>query len=114
MVIVIDSGLAEGDVAFDGSEITLASGAIEDYMACIEHVQILADGAEEPVEQEVVGHHGTVSSNFVVFDANGILNPDGILKSRDGSETPLFEEGVDYTVTVEAFGYPTLEFPFAK
>ena len=56
---VIDSGLAEGDVSFDGTAVVLSSGEIADYLKNIEHVQILAEGAEEPAEQAPVGHHGT-------------------------------------------------------
>ena len=84
-----------------------------DFMANIEHVQILAEGAEKATEQEIVGHHGTVGS-FIALDENGVLNADGAVKARDGSETPLFEAGVNYTVTVAAFGYPELVFAYAK
>ena len=111
---VIDSGLAEGDVSFDGSSIVLSSGDIADYMQNIEHVIIQAEGAEEATEQELVGHHGTVNTSFIVLDENGVLNADGVLKNRDGSETALFEEGVNYTVTVAAYGYPELTFEYAK
>ncbi len=110
---IIDSGLAEGDVSFDGSGVVLASGDIADYLKNIRHVQILAAGAEKATEQEIVGHHGTVGT-FIALDENGILNADGVVKARDGSESALFEAGVDYTVTVEAFGYPMLIFDFSK
>ena len=110
---IIDSGLTADDIAFDGKAIVLKSGDIADYLKNIQHVQILADGAEKAVEQEVVGHHGTVGS-FIALDENGVLNADGVVKARNGSESPLFEDGVQYTVTAAAFGYPEISFRFAK
>ena len=110
---IIDSGLAAGDITFDGKGIVLASGSMADYLQNIQHVQILAEGAEKAVEQEIVGHHGTVGS-FIALDENGVLNADGIVKARNGSESPLFEAGKQYTVTVSAFGYPELVFPYAR
>lgn len=83
-------------------------------MKNIDHVLILADGAEEAAEQEPVGHHGTVNTSYVIFDADGTFHADGIVKGRDGSETPLFEDGVSYTITIEAFGYPSVSFPYTK
>ena len=110
---IIDSGLTAGDITFDGKGIVLASGSMADYLQNIQHVQILADGAEKATEQEIVGHHGTAGS-FIALDENGVLNADGIVKARDGSENPLFEAGKQYTVTVAAFGYPELVFPYAR
>ncbi|MBP3721472.1 MAG: hypothetical protein J6J41_09080 [Clostridia bacterium] len=110
---IIDSGLTAGDIRFDGKGIVLASGSMADYLQNLQHVQILAEGAEKAVEQEIVGHHGTVGS-FIALDENGVLNADGIVKARDGSESPLFEAGKQYTVTVAAFGYPELVFPYAR
>lgn len=110
---VIDSGLAAEDISFDGTSVVLASGDFADYLKNIEHVQILAEGAEEPTEQEPVGHHGT-AGNFIALDENGVLNAEGVVKNRDGSETNLFEEGTSYTVTVSAFGYPELTFDFTR
>ena len=110
---IIDSGLTAADISFDGQAVVLASGSIADYLQNIEHVQILAEGAEKATEQEIVGHHGTAGS-FIALDENGVLNADGVVKARNGSETPLFEAGKQYTVTVAAFGYPELVFAYAK
>ena len=110
---VLDSGLTAEDISFDGKAVVLASGSIADYVRNIQHVQILAEGAEKPTEQEPVGHHGTVG-NFIAMDEQGVLNADGIVKARNGDENPLFEEGVAYTVTIAAFGYPELTFPYVK
>lgn len=110
---IIDSGLTAGDISFNGKAVVLSSGSMADFLQNIQHVQILAEGAEKATEQEVVGHHGTVGS-FIVLDENGVLNADGVVKARNGDESPLFAEGTAYTVTVAAFGYPELSFPFTK
>jgi hypothetical protein len=110
---VIDSGLTADDISFDGKAIVLKNGSMADYLKNIQHVQILADGAEKAVEQEIVGHHGTVG-NFVALDENGALNVDGVVKARNGDESPLFEDGKQYTVTVASFGYPELTFRLSK
>ena len=110
---IIDSGLTAADLSFDGQRVALSTGSIADYMQNIQHVQILAEGAEKPTEQEIVGHHGTAGS-FIVLDENGALNADGVVKARNGSESPLFEVGKQYTVTVAAFGYPELVFTYTK
>ncbi len=110
---IIGSGLAAGDITFDGKGIVLASGSMADYLQNLRHVQILAGGAEKPVEQEIVGHHGTVGT-FIALDDLGVLNADGVVKARDGSESPLFEAGKQYTVTVAAFGYPDLVFTYVR
>ena len=110
---VIDSGLGAEDIGFDGSAVVLNGAGMADFMANIQHVRILAEGAEKPVEQEIVGHHGT-AGNFIVLDENGVLNADGVVRARNGSESPLFEAGKKYTVTVDAFGYPELTFAYEK
>ena len=110
---IIDSGLTADDISFDGKGIVLAKGSISDYLQNIQHVQILAEGAEKAVEQEIVGHYGTVG-NFIALDEDGVLNADGVVKARNGSESPLFEAGVNYTVTVAAFGYPEFSFSYSK
>ena len=110
---IIDSGLKADDISFDGKAIVLKSGSMADYLKNIQHVQILADGAEKPVEQEIVGHHGTVGS-FIALNENGVLNADGVVKARNGDESPLFEDGKQYTVTVASFGYPELTFRLSK
>ncbi len=110
---IIDSGLTADDISFDGSGIVLNGADMTDFLANIQHVRILAEGAEKPVEQEIVGHHGTVGS-FIALDGNGALNADGVVKVRNGGESPLFEAGKQYTVTVAAFGYPELVFPYTK
>ncbi len=110
---IIDSGLTAEDISFDGRSVVLASGSMADYLQNIEHVQILADGAEKAAEQVIIGHHGTAGT-FIALDENGTLNTDGVVRARDGSESPLFEDGVGYTVTVAAFGYPELTFSYSK
>jgi len=111
---IIDRTAGEDAITFDGSAVMIAEGITANYIKNIDHVLILADDEEEAVEQEPVGHHGTANSGYVVFDSEGNFNPDGVVKNRDGSESILFEDGKSYTVTIEAFGYPTVSFQFAK
>ena len=110
---VIDSGLSADALSFDGQSVVVSGVQMADYLANLQHVQILAEGAEKPVEQEIVGHHGTIGS-FIALDETGKLNADGVVKARNGSESPLFEAGKKYTVTVAAFGYPELTFAYEK
>lgn len=110
---IIDSGMTADDISFDGTSVVLASGNMADYLKNIQHVEIMKEGAEKPTEQEPVGHHGTAGS-FIALDENGVLNAEGIVKARDGSESELFEEGAAYTVTVAAFGYPELTFDYTR
>ena len=110
---VIDSALTPGAISFDGHAIVLSGADMADFLENIRHVQILAEGADKPVEQEIVGHHGTPGS-FDVLSGDGALNADGVVKARDGSESPLFETGKPCTVTVSAFGYPELTFSYVK
>ena len=110
---VVDSGLAPEDVAFDGQAVTLRGAEIADFLANLEHVQILAEGAEKATEQAIIGHHGT-PGQFIALDEAGVLNADGVVKARSGEENPLFAPGVPYTVTVSAFGYPELTFSYEK
>ena len=77
---VIDSGLYAEDIGFDGQAVVLNGADMADYLANIRYVQILAEGAEKPVDQEIVGHHGTVGS-FIALDENGVLNADGVVKA---------------------------------
>ena len=68
---------------------------------------------KEVYHENIVGHHGTVGS-FIALDDQGVLNADGVVRARNGSESPLFEAGTKYTVTVSAFGYPELTFTYEK
>lgn len=113
---VIDSGLAEDAITFNGTAVELSNGDLADYLKNIEHVIILKDGAdaEEAIEQEPVGHHGTANSSYIVLGDDGALNAEGVVTNRDGSETVLFEEGASYTVTIEAYGYPAVSFAFSR
>lgn len=84
-----------------------------DYMKNIRHVPVPAEGAEQPVEQEMVGHHGTVNKAFNLLTAEGQLNPiASVYNRKDKTETPIFEAGKTYRITVSAFGYPDLSFPY--
>lgn len=103
----------DATVSADGTQIVLSSGDMADYMKNIRHVLVLAEGAEQPVEQEIVGHHGTVNKAFNLLTAEGRLNPAASIYNRkDKTETPIFEAGKTYQITVSAFGYPDLSFSY--
>lgn len=104
---VVDSGLKQEDIKLKGRQIVLEKGDLANYMKNIEHVLILAEGAQKAVEQEPVGHHGTVNERFNVLTEDGELNPDATLYNRkDRTETPIFEKGKTYEITVASYGYP--------
>lgn len=108
---IIEAG--DVKVAAEGTNITLSSGDMADYLKNIQHVLVMAEGAEKPTEQEAVGHHGTVNAHFNLLTKEGALNPAASTYNRkDKTETPIFEQGKTYQVTVAAFGYPELSFPY--
>lgn len=102
-IITSDAKVSISDlqVILDGAEIT-------DYMKNIAHV-IIKTGDQDPVEQELVGHHGTVNKRFNVLSAQAALNPEGTSYNRkDKVEVPLFESGKTYNITISAFGFQDL------
>lgn len=94
----------------EGRQIVLDKGDLANYLKNLQHVLVLAEGAEKPVEQEPVGHHGTVNERFNLLTENGELNPDATLyNKKDRTETPIFEKGKTYEITVVSYGYPDLK-----
>lgn len=110
---IVDSGLTEKDVMFKDGMIVLEKGDIAAFMQNVKHVQVLADGMEKPMEQELVGHHGTVNAKFNALDMLGRLNPAASNYDRkEKKDIPLFESGKTYHVTVEAYGFPAVHFDY--
>ncbi|HHU03105.1 MAG TPA: hypothetical protein GXZ91_08270 [Christensenellaceae bacterium] len=106
---VVESGLKAEDIRMDGRQIVLENGDLANFMKNLEHVIVLAEGAEKPIEQEPVGHHGTVNERFNILTENGELNPDATLyNKKDRTETPIFEKGKTYEITIVSYGYPEL------
>ena len=106
---VVDSGLQAGNIRIEGRQIVLENGDLANYLKNLQHVLVLAEGAEKPIEQEPVSHHGTVNERFNLLTENGELNPDATLyNKKDRTETPIFEKGKTYEITVVSYGYPDL------
>ncbi len=96
---LIESGLAEKDITFNGETFEIASEdfTAADYIANISSVT--KDG--EPVKAKGI--------SAILFDENGNINPEAEITS--GEETvALFPEGASYEVTVESTGYPAVTF----
>ncbi|NMD38517.1 MAG: hypothetical protein GYA87_07570 [Christensenellaceae bacterium] len=110
---VVDSGLQAEDIRMEGRQIVLDKGDMANYMKNLQHVIVLAEGAEEPIEQEPVGHHGTVYERFNILSENGELNQDATLyNKKDQTETPIFEKGKTYEITIVSYGYPDLNLKY--
>lgn len=112
---IVDSGLKAEDISLQNNTIILSKGDIGNYLKNLEHVLLLKAGEEKPVEQEPVGHHGTVNTRFNVLTPEGAINPDATIYNRkENTETPLFVSGQQYTITISAFGYPEVSFPYTE
>ncbi len=96
---MIDSGLSDGDVTFNGEtfEIKNDSFTAADYIANLSSVTV--DG--EPVKGKGL--------SAILFDEAGNLNVEAEITSDDKT-TPVFAEGKNHEVTVESTGYPTVSF----
>ncbi len=101
----VESGLAAEQITFDGEKIVVADNdknlTVSDYLNGISSVSING----EPLTGKNLGS--------VVFNEDGNINLDAVVKSNSG-ETPVFNESGDYTVSLEATGYPSLEFAVTK
>lgn len=112
---VLDSGLDASRLSFAEGAISIEGGDLDNYMKNLRHVLIKAEGADDEIEQEPVGHHGTVNSRFNVLSEEGRINPEATFYVRkDRTETPLFEEGKSYQITISAWGYPDLVFIYTR
>ncbi len=96
---LIESGLKEGDVTFNGETFEIKSESLTaaDFIANLSSVSV--DG--EPVKGK-----GLVA---ILFDENGKLLVDAEIKNGDQS-APVFEEGKKHEVTIGATGYPSVTF----
>ncbi len=96
---MIDSGLKDGDVTFNGETFEVNSDILTaaDFIANLSSVSV--DG--EPVKGKGLG--------AILFDENGKLLVDAEIKNGDQS-APIFEEGKKHEVTIGATGYPSVTF----
>lgn len=104
---------SRASVSLDGMQIKLSEGELADYLKNVEHVLVMSEDMEKAIEQEMVGHHGTVNAGFNLLTKEGQINPAATVYNRkDKTETPMFEQGKTYQITVAAFGYPELTFSY--
>ena len=104
-------------IVADGSGKTSVGQMGDSYTYCNPEHNVIVNGEKHGwILIQAGGNlncYGTVG-NFIALDENGVLNTDGVVKARNGDESSLFEAGVQYTVTIAAFGYPELVFPYVK
>jgi len=101
------------EVTVDGTQIQVTGAELDVYLKNVQHVIVNAEGWEKPVEQEQVGHHGTVNTRFNLLTAQGALNGEATSYDRKTQETtPIFESGKTYQITVDSYGFPTLQFEY--
>lgn len=103
----------DAKVEVDGVQIQVTGADIATYLKNVMHVIVNAEGWEKPIEQEQIGHHGTVNSRFNLLTADGKLNGEATSYNRETKENnPIFESGKTYQITVDAYGFPTLQFEY--
>lgn len=102
---LVESGLTEGDVSFNGTNIVVDENenglTIANYIQGITAVTV----NEIPLSGQNLG--------TAIFNEDGSVNLDAVISGKNG-ETALFEESGTYTLHLEASGYPTLEIEITK
>ena len=102
--VTVDSGLADGDVSFDGTTIQLAGDTVltgSSYIANISAVYING----EAVNGKNVGS--------TLFTEDGTFNLEATISQND-AEVELFPAGATYEVTLEATGFPAVTFEVTR
>ena len=100
LTVLVDSGLSESDVSFDGTTIQIAGDTgltAAEYIANISSVT---------VNGEAVSGKGLSS---VLFTEDGSLNLEA-QTSKDDTKVDIFPVGGSYEVTLESTGFPTVTF----
>lgn len=96
----VTSGLNDGDVIFNGTNLSVNENAgeltVADYIGGITTVSVNGNALS--------GQNPGTS----IFNEDGSVNFDAVIKSRQ-SETKVFEGSDSYTLEIKAIGYPDLE-----
>ncbi|MDY5731041.1 MAG: FMN-binding protein [Eubacteriales bacterium] len=109
---IIESNLKTEDISTIDGKITLQNADIKAWLANIEHVIITPENGDA-IEQEIIGHHGTVNTRFNVLTEDGAINPAASTYNRkEKTENPIFESGKNYQINIASFGFPEIIFTY--
>lgn len=102
--VTVESGLAEGDVSFDGTTIQLAGDTGLTGSAYIANISAAYINGEKLSGKNV---------GSTLFAEDGSFNLDATTK-KDDAEIALFEAGNTYEITLESTGFPAITFEVTK
>ena len=96
----LESGYKTGDISIKNNQVALPDGVnFEKYVNNITSIKI--NGVEK------TGKGGIKATDL--FDANGNINFNAVIKGKDGSSTPVFEDkSASYTIELTSTGYPSV------
>ena len=97
----LESGYKTGDISINkNNQVTLPAGvSFEKYVNNITSIKI--NGVEK------TGKGGIKATDL--FDANGNINFNAVIKGKDGSSTPVFaDKSASYTIELTSTGYPSV------
>lgn len=98
---ILESGYKTGDISINkNNQVTLPAGvSFEKYVNNITSIKI--NGVEK------TGKGGIKATDL--FDANGNINFNAVIKGKDGSSTPVFaDKSASYTIELTSTGYPSV------
>lgn len=102
--VTVESGLADGDVSFDGTTIQLAGDTGLTGSAYIANISTASINGEKLSGKNV---------GSTLFTEDGAFNLEATTK-KDDTEVSLFEAGNTYEITLEATGFPAITFEVEK
>lgn len=96
----LESGYNTGDISIKNNQVALPDGVnFEKYANNITSIKIN--------EVEKTGKGGIKATDL--FDANGNINFNAVIKGKDGSSTPVFaDKSASYTIELTSTGYPSV------
>lgn len=103
-VVLVDSGLKDGDVSFDGTTIQLAGDT------GLTGAEYIANISSATVNGEKVNGKGLAS---ILFTEDGYLNLEA-KTTVDEAEVEVFPAGATYEVTLESTGFPAVTFEVTR
>ena len=96
----LESGYKTGDISIKNNQVALPDGInFEKYANNITSIKI--NGVEK------TGKGGIKATDL--FDADGNINFNAVIKGKDGSSTPVFaDKSASYTIELTSTGYPSV------